>query len=75
MSQHSNTFNQQVAIEDFVSDSGLQVQKCWKVAFNGYCISDLCIWIPLNVIYALLNKTFTVYFPPAAELQFQASES
>lgn len=64
-----------MATEDFVSNSGSHVLKCWKLAFNGYCISDLCIWILLNVIYALLNKTFTVYFPPAAELQFQASES
>lgn len=49
--------------------------ECWQVALNSYCISDLCIWILLNVIYALLNKTFTVYFPAAAELQFQGSEA
>lgn len=59
-----------MAIEDFVNNSGSWVLKCWKVAFNSYCISDVCIWILLNVTYALLNKTFTVYFPLAAELQF-----
>lgn len=54
---------------------GQPVLKCWEAAFKGYCLSDLCVCILLNLIYALLNKTFTVHFPPAAELQFQASES
>lgn len=63
-----------MATEDFASAQAA-VLKGWEAAFNGYCLSDLCVCILLNLIYALLNKTFTVYFPPAAELQFQASES
>lgn len=54
---------------------GQLVLKRREAAFKGYCLSDLCVCILLNLIYALLNKTFTVYFPLAAELQFQASES